>query len=169
MGSAFSFLLPDGGACASAPASPGLGDLPESCVASVLVHLDPQQICQLAVLNRAFRGASSADFVWESKLPPNYSALIERVFEDKKFPVNLCKRDIYARLCVPNSFDGGTKVRSFALVYPMKFQTLYCLEKNYADYSFSNQNLKAYTTDNYLIRFDHCPISFLTKIISKGF
>nr|GMD97195.1 F-box protein PP2-A12-like [Ipomoea batatas] len=109
MGSAFSFLLPDGGACASVPANPGLGDLPESCVASVLVHLDPQQICQLAMLNRAFRGASSADFVWESKLPTNYESLIQRVFEDKKFPVNLCKRDIYARLCVPNSIDGGTK------------------------------------------------------------
>ncbi|GFZ07047.1 phloem protein 2-A12 [Actinidia rufa] len=35
----------------------GLGDLPEGCVASVLVHLDPPEICRLARLNRAFRDA----------------------------------------------------------------------------------------------------------------
>lgn len=114
MGSSFSFLVQqDGGACPEPlPASPGLGDLPESCVALVLVHLDPKQICRLAMLNRAFRGASFADFVWESKLPVNYWALVRRVFRDENFP-SLCKRDIFARLCTPNSIDGGTKVQPF--------------------------------------------------------
>ncbi|CAK9188639.1 unnamed protein product [Ilex paraguariensis] len=103
MGSSFSFFTD------TAPVSsyPSLGDLPESCVASVLVYLDPPEICRLAILNRAFRGASSADFVWESKLPLNYGSVIKRVFDD--FPEKLCKRDIYARLCRPNSIDGGTK------------------------------------------------------------
>ncbi|KAL1060635.1 hypothetical protein V6Z11_1Z082600 [Gossypium hirsutum] len=66
---------------------PVLGDLPESCVASIIQHLDPPEICKLAKLNRAFSAASWADFVWESKLPPNYHIL----------------------LCRPNTFDGGTK------------------------------------------------------------
>ncbi|CAA6663361.1 unnamed protein product [Spirodela intermedia] len=76
---------------------PGLGDLPEACVAAVLVYLDPPDICRVARLNRAFRGAASADYVWESKLPSNYAYLI-------------CKKEIYARLCKPNPFDGGTKI-----------------------------------------------------------
>lgn len=42
---------------------PRLSDMPESCVALVLMHLDPPEICKLARLNRAFRGASSADFI----------------------------------------------------------------------------------------------------------
>ncbi|KAG8382293.1 hypothetical protein BUALT_Bualt05G0061700 [Buddleja alternifolia] len=110
MGSSFS-LSAYSGSSAAVP-SPGLGDLPESCVASVLVYLDPPQICQMAMLNRAFRGASSADFVWESKLPLNYGDVIDRVFErddDGGVCRGLCKRDIYSRLCTPNSFDGGTK------------------------------------------------------------
>ncbi|CAK9173075.1 unnamed protein product [Ilex paraguariensis] len=92
---------------ATVPSKPNLGDLPDSCVASILGYLDPPEICRLALLNRAFRGASSADFVWESKLPLNYGSVIERVFED--FPEKLCKRDIYARLCRLHSLDGGTK------------------------------------------------------------
>ncbi|XP_009761469.2 F-box protein PP2-A12-like [Nicotiana tabacum] len=111
MGSSLSFLLmPRVSTTTSPPANPGLGDLPESCVASVMVYLDPQEICKISMLNRAFRDASSADFVWESKLPLNYGSLIDRVFAaDDNFPTNLCKRDIYARLCRPNYFDGGTK------------------------------------------------------------
>ena len=57
-----------------------LRDLPESCVASVLEYMEPQEICKVAVLNRAFRGASYADFVWESKLPLNYESLIQKLF-----------------------------------------------------------------------------------------
>ncbi|CAK9134456.1 unnamed protein product [Ilex paraguariensis] len=85
-----------------------LGDIPESCVALVLSYFDPPEICKLAGLNRTFRAASLADFIWESKLPSNYRFIIEKLLDDD----NLCKldkKDLYARLCRPNSFDGGTK------------------------------------------------------------
>jgi hypothetical protein len=72
-------------------------------------YMDPPQICKLASLNRAFRAASSADFVWESKLPPNYDVIISKIF-DTSFPSQLGKRGIYSRLCsLNNTFDGGTK------------------------------------------------------------
>ncbi|KAJ8767682.1 hypothetical protein K2173_018240 [Erythroxylum novogranatense] len=87
---------------------PSLGDLPESCVASIISYLDPVEICKLATLNRAFRGASWADFVWESKLPENYETIMEKVSGGCS-PRKLSKREIYTKLCRPNSFDGGTK------------------------------------------------------------
>ncbi|KAD5508296.1 hypothetical protein E3N88_15999 [Mikania micrantha] len=78
MGSGFSSFLVMCSPSSSLAESPetGLGDLPESVVGSVLVHLSPQEICRFAGLNRAFRGASSADFVWESKLPENYGSRV---------------------------------------------------------------------------------------------
>jgi len=85
-----------------------LGDMPEGCVALVLMYLDPPDICKLARLNRSFRAASLADFIWESKLPPNYRYIVEKVFDEETL-VKLGKRDIYARLCGPNPFDNGTK------------------------------------------------------------
>jgi hypothetical protein len=101
-----SFCLPSP-SWPTADSKPGLGDLPEGCAALVLEHLDPPEICELAKLNRAFRGASWADFVWESKLPENYEDVVEKVFGVclKK----LGKREIFTRLCRANSFDGGTK------------------------------------------------------------
>lgn len=87
---------------------PGLGDIPESCAASVLMHLSPPDICKLARLNRAFHGAASADFVWESKLPVNYRYLVEDLFEEN--PENFTKKEIFARLCQPNPIDDGKKV-----------------------------------------------------------
>ncbi|XP_057473370.1 F-box protein PP2-A13-like isoform X2 [Actinidia eriantha] len=86
---------------------PGLGDVPENCVALVLTHLDPPEICKLAELNRVFRQASLADCVWESKLPENYPSLAHKLFDEG--PQRLAKKDIYARLCHHNGFDGGTK------------------------------------------------------------
>ena len=88
--------------------SPCLGDLPESCVASIIGYLDPPEICKLAKLNRAFRSASWADFVWESKLPPSYQILVDKILGF--VPENLGKRDIYTRLCRDNNLDGDTKV-----------------------------------------------------------
>ncbi|XP_074264839.1 F-box protein PP2-A12-like [Silene latifolia] len=103
----------------------GLGDLPEGCVAMVLMNLEPQEICKFARLNKAFHGASSADFVWESKLPSNYYQIVRKIFvndlngensndddddnDDGEFPVFLCKKDIYASLSQFNSLDNGTK------------------------------------------------------------
>ncbi|XP_047307392.1 F-box protein PP2-A13-like [Impatiens glandulifera] len=108
MGSGFSFLsTPMDNSSTRRRRTPELGDLPEDCVAEVLSHLDPPEICRLAKLNLAFRGASSADFVWESKLPANYESIIHRVFES--FPMSLCKKDIYGKLCRPIDIDGGTK------------------------------------------------------------
>ncbi|KAJ0104533.1 hypothetical protein Patl1_18681 [Pistacia atlantica] len=108
MGASFSALFYDPNwSSVSVQAKPGLGDLPESCVASIIAYLDPPEICKLAKLNRAFRGASLADIVWESKLPSNYQTLIEKVLGDLK--ENMGKREIYARLCGTNTLDGGTK------------------------------------------------------------
>ncbi|PSS24348.1 F-box protein like [Actinidia chinensis var. chinensis] len=59
-----------------------LGDIPESCIALVLAYLDPPEICNLARLNRAFHGASSADFIWETKLPPNYRCIAEKLCDE---------------------------------------------------------------------------------------
>lgn len=92
---------------------PRLGDIPESCVALVLTYLDPPEICKLARLNRAFRGASLADFIWESKLPSNYRFILDKVLQDSSVFESKKKKDVYARLCRPNPFDNGTKVRLF--------------------------------------------------------
>lgn len=103
---------------------PRLGDIPESCLALVLMHLDPPDICKLARLNRAFHGASSADFIWESKLPSNYKFICEKVL-DEKTVVGLEKKDVYARMCRPNPFDGGTKVCLF-----LSLNSRVCFVKN---------------------------------------
>ncbi|CAD6249965.1 unnamed protein product [Miscanthus lutarioriparius] len=98
-----------------------LGDMPESCVAAVLLYLDPPEICQVARLNRAFRGAASADCVWAAKLPANYRylAALAAAADDegrgdgdangKRFSLAATKKEIYARLCRPTLFDAGTK------------------------------------------------------------
>ncbi|XP_022933858.1 F-box protein PP2-A15-like isoform X2 [Cucurbita moschata] len=86
---------------------PGLGDIPESCVACVFLYLTPPEICNLARLNRAFRGAASSDAVWESKLPSNYQDLLD--FLPPERYQNLSKKDIYALLSRPVPFDGGNK------------------------------------------------------------
>ncbi|KAJ0053997.1 hypothetical protein Pint_00347 [Pistacia integerrima] len=110
MGAIMSGIVSDTNGDALSSLMPRLDDIPESCVAMVLMHLDPPEICQLARLNRAFRGASSANFIWESKLPSNYGFIMEKVFGDNtKKTVNLSKKDLYAMLCCPNPFDGGTK------------------------------------------------------------
>ncbi|GKU89379.1 hypothetical protein SLEP1_g3523 [Rubroshorea leprosula] len=87
--------------------TPSLGDVPESCISSIFMYLDPPEICKLASLNRAFCGASLADFVWETKLPSNYGYLVHKVLD--RSPKSLSKKEIYARLCRPNRFDDGTK------------------------------------------------------------
>ncbi|GFP85988.1 F-box protein pp2-a13 [Phtheirospermum japonicum] len=73
----------------------------------VLSHLDPPEIAKLARLDRAFRAASSADFIWVPKLPSTYPYILSKLSDlgagDKG------KMDIYARLCRPSPFDGGTK------------------------------------------------------------
>lgn len=94
---------------------PGLEDIPERCLALVLTYLEPPHICRLAGLNRAFHRASSADFVWESKLPENYHILLNKLFNIKDIQIRadqnlVLKKDIYAMLRGPNRFAGATKV-----------------------------------------------------------
>ncbi|KAE8680726.1 F-box protein PP2-A13 [Hibiscus syriacus] len=91
------------------PSRPRLGDIPESCAALILAQLNPPEICKLARLNRSFRSASSADFIWESKLPSGYKFIVEKVLVADTSLRNLQKKELYARLCRPNPFDGGTK------------------------------------------------------------
>ncbi|XP_016189902.1 F-box protein PP2-A13 isoform X2 [Arachis ipaensis] len=97
----------------SSPPSPsptcGMDELPESCVALIMEYLDPPQICKLATLTRTFRAASSADFVWESKLPSNYHVLVRQIFNGLPTDFENGKRGIYSALCRTNTFDGGTK------------------------------------------------------------
>lgn len=108
MGAGFSGFAADQNYGVCSPSKPGLDDLPENCIASILKYLDPPEICKLARLNKTFRGASWADFVWESKLPTDHKFLVDKVLHGN--PENLPKKEIYARLCRPNSFDHGTKV-----------------------------------------------------------
>ncbi|XP_065635703.1 F-box protein PP2-A15-like isoform X4 [Quercus suber] len=86
---------------------PGLGDIPESCVACVFLYLTPPEICNLARLNRAFRGAASSDSVWESKLPANYQDLLDLLPPERY--KSLSKKDIFALLSRPVPFHDGTK------------------------------------------------------------
>ncbi|CAI9259674.1 unnamed protein product [Lactuca saligna] len=111
MGSGFSTADEDGSDPAknSRKRLPGLGELPENCLAMVLAYLDPPDICNLARTNRAFYHASSADFIWESKLPENYRILARKLV---LYDGNLAcfgKKDIYAGLCSPVRFSSGTK------------------------------------------------------------
>ncbi|KAL2324502.1 hypothetical protein Fmac_023560 [Flemingia macrophylla] len=96
----------EGSICSSS--RPGLGDIPESCISSLFMNLDPPDICKLATVNRAFHRASSADFVWESKLPPSYKFLANKVLKEENI-ATMTKKEIYAKLSLPNTFDGGTK------------------------------------------------------------
>ncbi|KAK4725117.1 hypothetical protein R3W88_027896 [Solanum pinnatisectum] len=85
----------------------GLGDIPESCVACVFMYLTPPEICNLARLNRAFRGASSSDAVWESKLPSNYHHILD-LLPPCRYE-GLSKKSIFALLSRPLSFDDDNK------------------------------------------------------------
>ncbi|XP_022995451.1 F-box protein PP2-A13-like [Cucurbita maxima] len=87
-------------------------DVPENCISIVLMFLEPTEICKLAALNRAFRSASSADFIWNSKLPSNYAVLLRRILppcSSDRDHRRLPKKEIFARLSRPNLFDCGTK------------------------------------------------------------
>ncbi|KAG7994215.1 hypothetical protein I3843_01G046600 [Carya illinoinensis] len=85
----------------------GLGDIPESCMACVFLFLTLSEICNLARLNRAFRGAASSDSVWERKLLPNYQDLLDLLPPERY--QNLSKKDIFALLSHPVPFDHGNK------------------------------------------------------------
>lgn len=85
------------------------GDIPESCISSILMNLDPPDICKLARVNQAFHRASSSDFVWESKLPSCYKFLASKVLDEESVST-MTKKEIYTKLCQRNLFDCDTKV-----------------------------------------------------------
>ncbi|MCD7448210.1 hypothetical protein HAX54_039565 [Datura stramonium] len=84
----------------------GLGDLPESCIALVLAHLEPTEICKFGLVNRTFRRASLTDVVWEQKLPQNYQILVKNYHLDEE-SCSLTKKQIFARLCRPNNIGSS--------------------------------------------------------------
>lgn len=105
----------------------GLADLPESCVAGILLRLDPPEICRLARLCHTFRAAASSDVVWETKLPGNYKYLLGKALgEDNSDGQKLSKKEIFALLCRRNPFNGAYMVwvqnllsfSSFDLIHP---------------------------------------------------
>jgi len=106
--------LSEGGANGGGENGPGLGDIPEACVACVFLYLTPPEICNLARLNRAFRGAASSDAVWQSKLPANYQDLLDLMPPERY--QDLSKKDIFALLARSISFDDGSKV-SFLFLF----------------------------------------------------
>jgi hypothetical protein len=113
-----------------------LGDLPENCVAEVLLRLDPLEICRMARLSRTFRGAASGDGVWESKLPRNYARLLAvaaagdgeggQAAASAPGAELLPKKELYARLCRRNRFDGGKKVL-IRLLQELHVTSLFCV------------------------------------------
>lgn len=97
-----------------------LGDMPESCVALILSYLEPVDICRLARINRAFRAASTADFIWASKLPSNYRNLAGSLLVNYTNSKKLGEKEIFARLSRGVSFDSGNKVRIY-IIYMSTF------------------------------------------------
>ena len=76
----------------------GLGDILESCVACMFLYLTPPEICNLARLNHAFRGAALSNSVQEAKLPVNYQDLLDLLpLERYK---SLSKKDIFALISI---------------------------------------------------------------------
>ncbi|OAE35831.1 hypothetical protein AXG93_4225s1350 [Marchantia polymorpha subsp. ruderalis] len=80
----------DPGACDLQLGDTGFEDLPESCIAHVLCFLSTKDIAISACTNRAFRGASLSDAVWQAKLPKDYTEVLAkakdgaRAFDSKK-------------------------------------------------------------------------------------
>ncbi|XP_009763904.1 F-box protein PP2-A13 [Nicotiana sylvestris] len=109
MGAGFSSLEDREKLASDGSSKPGLEDLPESCIALVLTHLDPIEICKFASLNTTFRQASLTDYVWETKLPENFQFLVENLWDEDSCSDSLTKKEIFARLCRPNHFGSSNK------------------------------------------------------------
>ncbi|KAL8148241.1 F-box protein PP2-A13-like [Apium graveolens] len=110
MGSGFScsYLDDEKGLDHGGSSRTGLEGVPEMCLAVILGYLEPPEICKSAMLNKTFHRASSADFVWESKLPDNYQILFNKLKTSSSTSFNnFIKKDIYAFLSAPNRFGPG--------------------------------------------------------------
>lgn len=117
MGSGFSGLDAEKGPGHGGSSRTGLEGVPEMCLAVILGYLEPPEICKSAMLNKTFHRASSADFVWESKLPDNYQILVNKLKTSTSTSFNkLIKKDIYAFLSAPNRLGPD-----FTKVFPCFF------------------------------------------------
>ena len=114
----------DDGGTFSLSSETSLDDIPENCISSMMMNFDPQEICSLARVNKTFHRASSANFVWESKLPQNYKFLLNKVLGEQNLG-SMTKKEIYAKLCQPNFFDGGTKV-SCSIIFIINLRSVVC-------------------------------------------
>lgn len=139
MGAGASELAGTGEAAASGS---GLGEMPELCAAEVLLRLGATDICRLARLNRAFRGAAAADFVWEAKLPENYGYLMGFVHGGKEEQdeeesrgmkgrgrVPMGKKEVYARLAKAVPFDDGKRVSLLSFLAGIRICSSFILTK----------------------------------------
>lgn len=106
--------------------SPGLGDLPESCIALILTRLHPSEVCKVARVNKTFHQASLSDLVWKSRLPENHQILVNKLLTDHR---PLSKKETYARLTHPLRFASHTKVRYMHFNYYSigRYTTIRCL------------------------------------------
>ncbi|EPS70124.1 hypothetical protein M569_04645, partial [Genlisea aurea] len=84
-----------------------LGDLPESCIAQVLSHLEAVEVAGMGRVSSAFHSASTADFIWVPRLPSNCDYILGKLPDRGAGLTN--KMEMYAKLCRPIPFDGGTK------------------------------------------------------------
>uniref|UniRef100_A0A7N0UR38 F-box domain-containing protein n=1 Tax=Kalanchoe fedtschenkoi TaxID=63787 RepID=A0A7N0UR38_KALFE len=112
MGSSFSAIaafVTSSSPSSTPPPNPGLADMPVDCLALVLARLQPPEICRFATLNRAFRAASLSHTLWDSKLPHNYTLIVDKLLLGEPH-VGLGSRTIYATLSRANPFHGGTKL-----------------------------------------------------------
>ncbi|CAM6087891.1 unnamed protein product [Calypogeia fissa] len=89
------------------PSSPGMGDLPESCIASILRLITPRDVARLACVSRIFRNASYSDSVWQTMLPTFYEDILAQAPDA---PASTCsKKEIYDFLSTPVLLENGTQ------------------------------------------------------------
>ncbi|CAM6102085.1 unnamed protein product [Calypogeia fissa] len=87
--------------------STGMGDLPESCIASILRLTTPRNVARLAGVSRVFRDASHSDSVWQTMLPPFYEDILAQAADA---PARSCSRkEIYEFLTTPVLLENGTQ------------------------------------------------------------
>ena len=101
----------DDGGTFSLSSETSLDDIPENCISSMMMNFDPQEICSLARVNKTFHRASSANFVWESKLPQNYKFLLNKSDKEEERVMTTMENKTTTTTVViggTNNGNGGT-------------------------------------------------------------
>ena len=92
-----------------------VGDLPECCLAHVMVLTSPRDACRCAAVSPSFRAAAESDAVWDRFLPPDYRAILASASAPPQACHGASKKDIYFGLCDNTNtvlVDDGKMVRS---------------------------------------------------------